>query len=170
MSPWDRDAWWAGLTYSERLAAIERRDRSVKMATTYLKKARDGLYWLPWPPSVWHQWLLDQALDTALEIVKYLPDDFFEWRTSTDFFGIREAIEEALGEHLDTDWSDRFNSSDEALEAAEKLVAAIRARRERGKMLERIARLEAVSGRTDAEAAAHLAKAAELRRKMEAKS
>lgn len=141
-------------TYRERMALREKVERSAKMATTYLRKAGGALHWsTDRPISVSYWTLLEQALQTALDIVEELPDDFFVSSEVEDYFGIGDALD--LGAH---------NSSDEPLEAARKLLAAIEARRERGNVMRRIVAMENTTGRTEIEAAAFREKARELRK------
>lgn len=154
--------------YQERMKTHDTIDRAVKMATTYLRKAEDFLYLgpphtphAPKEPLTGYWSLLDQAISTATAIVEKLPDKFFLSEAVEDYFGLRAAMKEA-GLPID----DKFNSSDGPLEEAEKLVAAIRARREHGKLMGTIMALENTTGRTDEEAAAFLAKAAELRERL----
>jgi hypothetical protein len=129
-------------------------DRTVKMATTYLKKATDALFWYDRRPLLTGYWtLLEQALDTAGDIVGELPDDYFEVTETEDYFGLNE------GRPM------RYRMGDDALEKAEKLVAAIKARCERGDALRTILQLEDTTGRTEDEAKSYRAKAAELRRR-----
>lgn len=150
-------------TYAAQLALRDKVELAVKMATTYLRKASGALYWTtadratkvrPIPSDYWA--LLDQALDTAADIIDALPEDFFEDRPLGDPLGINEE----LGFSSD----ELFNMSDGPLERAEKVIAAIRARRERTVALRRILALERTDGRTEDEAAAYRAKAADLRR------
>lgn len=142
-------------TYEERTAMYDKAQRHAKRATAYLKNAS---VWLPFlsgqkmPPPVDYWQLLDAALDTAADIVEALPDNFFVTEEATDWFGLGGG--------------GKYNQSDEPLDAARKLVAAIVARRERGETLDRIRRLENVTGRTPQEARAYMAKAEELRSKM----
>jgi hypothetical protein len=136
---------------SARAAISDYIERSVKMATTYLRKAENGLYEIS-PPSTYYWTLLDQALETASSIILKLPDEFFEGTPSTDPLGL------GLG-------GGRFNLSDGPLEAAEKVVAALKARRERGDALRRIEALENTTGRTPEEAESYIATAAGLREK-----
>lgn len=138
-------------------------DRNVKLATTYVRKAEHFLYDLgpdhpkhPPTPGYWD--LLDVMLDTAEAIVNELPESFFETTELVDWFGLREA----LGVDL-TSSSMKHNMSDDALERAEKVVAALRRRREAWQRRRLIERLENTEGREPEEARAYLAKAAELR-------
>jgi hypothetical protein len=140
------------VTSSDRIRAYEKRERAVKLATTYTRKAEwwiepglgpDGL-----PFDFAYSTLLDAALVIAPKIVAAMPDDWFV----TEPAGVS-----VFGPH------DAYNLSDDMLEAAESVVAAIRQRRDDVKTEERIRKLEVVTGRTSEEAAAFRAKAAELR-------
>lgn len=136
---------------NERARIYEKVDRSVKTATTYLRKASHLLYVarhhdLPLSTNYWT--LLDQALATAVDVVEALPDDFFEDVPAGDSM---------LGS------LDGFNLSDGPMEAAEKVVAALQARRAALATTRLIAKLENTRGRSPEEAAVYLAKAEELR-------
>lgn len=149
--------------YQARRDRSEWISRSVKLATTYLRKAADALgcrdvEGTTLPVDVGYWTLLERAIDAATEIVEALGDEFFESSAVADYFGIASA--------LGLDRAEKFNSSDEPLEAARKLVAAIEQRRRRSDQIERILALENVEGRTAEEAAAFLAKAAELRARL----
>lgn len=147
------------LTYQERAEVFEKAARHAKRAIAYLKNAS---VWLPFlaehkmqaPVDYWQ--LLDSALATAADIVEALPDDFFESEQATDWLGLGLDVNEL-----------KYNSSDPPLEAAMKVVAAIKERRARGEALDTIRRLENVTGRTPEEAASYLAKAAELKARLE---
>jgi hypothetical protein len=139
--------------YEDRLRMADRVDRTAKMATTYLKKAS---FWMHYrketkyvPPLYWY--LLDQAIETATDIIEALPDHFFEEQQGGGNF---------LGFDIEPH---KFSLSDAPLEATEKLLAAIQARRKRMKGMRRIEALENTTGRTPEEAEAYRAKAAELR-------
>lgn len=142
-------------TYEERLRMTERVDRTVKMTTTYLRKAawwaRNGSETKYVPPLYWM--LLDECLDTALEIVRALPDDFFEERAGGAMFGIE------FGAH---------NLSDAPADKARALLDVIEKRRGAMGKLRRIRALEDTTGRTEEEAAMYRAKAAELRARITA--
>lgn len=142
-------------TYEERVDRQEKMDRAVKRATAYLRSAEQRLYasqHVRGYISSWYYNLLEQALDTAAVIVRYLPADYFQDNDVPDYFGILGGA------------SYKHNLSDDLLEKAKAVVAEIERRRERADVLRRIAALENVTGRTSEEAAAYRAKAAELRR------
>ena len=151
-------------SYYDRLKQRQKLERPVKLARTYIRQARDLLHDKAWgdkgkplPTLYWD--LLGESLELAETIIEYLPDDFFVSGEVEDFFGLRAAMGDlALG---------KYNSSDDPLEAARKVVAAIEKRRERGDGLLLIMALENVNGRTPEEAEQFLKKAAELRRKLE---
>lgn len=136
---------------NERASLYEKIDRSVRTATTYLRKASGLLdvarhHDLPISTNYWT--LLDAALEAALEVAHALPDDFFEDVPAGDsMFGSLNA----------------FNISDGPMEMAEKVVAALQARRTTLAATRLIAKLENTTGRTPEEAAAYRAKATELR-------
>lgn len=134
---------------TDRMKMYEKMDRIAKRATSYLRSAS---LWLPESKSMPVQYwtLLDQAVDTAKDIVEHLPDDFFETREIPDLFGL-------------TGGTFKHNVSDASLEKAEALVAAIKARRSRGDRLELIRKLENTTGRTEQEAAMYRDRAAQLR-------
>ncbi len=127
-------------------ALYDRIDRLVKTATTYARKAEAALDWAAYakvsiPVSPSYPTLLDALLDAAAAIVKRgIPDDYF-------------------------DKTDGYNLSDDMLERARKVVAAIEDRRVEASDEARIRALENVQGRTPEEAAAYLAKAAEMRQR-----
>lgn len=129
--------------------AYEKRERALKFAITYLRKATMMLhprdYWQRVSSAYWT--LLDEALDTACEIVKELPDEFFVTEEVESVFGLPGG---------------KLNLSDGPLEKVEKLVALLERRRSEGKKQRRIALLSNVEGRTPEEAEAFRAKAAEL--------
>ena len=127
----------------------DRIDLTVKRAISYTRsaEAKLGLFKIA-PPSYWT--LLDQSIETATSIVETLPDDYFEETDVPDLFGLGVT---------------RHNMSDETLERAEKLVAAILARRDRERTLRRIRALENTTGRTPEETAEYQRKADELRSK-----
>lgn len=145
----------------------EKMERAVRMATAYVQSAERWLFSarhphasdteMPLSPSWWT--LLSQMIDTATEIVEHLPDEFFESSPVGDWFGLTTA--------LGGDPHHLHNSSDEPLEKARKLIAMFESRREREKVLHRIRRLENVDGREPEEANTFLAKASELRRRLE---
>lgn len=150
----------------ERIFLSDKIDLAVKVATTYLRKSGNALYWTTKdrttrirPISSWYWALLNQALDTANDIVKELPDDFFEDRPLGDPLGIND--------ELGLSSNERFNLSDEPLEKAEKVVAALQARRKRTVVLRKIHALENTDGRTEEEAKVYRAKADELRQTLE---
>lgn len=130
----------------------ERVDRAVKLAATYVRKAEGALYWpgAPKPLLTGYWTLLDAMLRAAVEIVENLQDDYFVTKEGGNFFGLGYS---------------RYNSSDDALERAEKVVATIRARRADGKALLQIEALENTEGRTPEEAELYRVKAAELRQR-----
>jgi tetratricopeptide (TPR) repeat protein len=143
---------------------MERRDKYVRAATSYLRGARDRLrvYDFSSPPpreridvpmgtAYWS--LLDAAIETATEIVEELPDDFFESYEVQDYFGLAETFG-PLG---------KTSQADEPFEKAQKLLAAFEGRLKRGELLRRIQALETTNGRTDEEAEMYRAKAQELR-------
>ena len=150
--------------WQERTRLCDKIDRYVTTASSYLKGASRWLYAedkdLDISPRYWD--LLDQALVTATEIVEKLPDSFFEFEPLGDPFG--------MASRFGWDQSEKFSSSDRPLEEAEKLVAMLHKRRKRTGALRVIRALEAVEGRGPEEAAAYLAKAAELRAKLEEES
>lgn len=137
--------------YAQRMKVYEKVDRAVKLATTYVRKAEDALHWpeAPKPLLVGYWSLLDQMLDAAVEIAERLPDDYFEESEGGNFFGL------AVGRH---------NMSDDLLERAQKVLAAVEARRAGAKDARRIAALENTEGRTPEEAELYRAKAKQLRR------
>ena len=148
------------------MSAWERRSRALKLARTYVLKARDIL----WSGSsnrmepidalsVDYQWLLEDMLDTAYEIVKLLPDTYFYAEEIGDYFGVAAA--------LGVDPGSKYNSSDDPYEAAKKLVALIEKRRESERTLRLIKALESNEGRSPDETAAHLAHAQRLRAKLD---
>lgn len=147
-------------TYRERIERYERVDRTVKLAVTYLRKA--SVFLNPdeaeTPSSYWG--LLDQSIETATDIVDALPNSFFESTVIGDPFGLVSAM------HGDP--RSRHNLSDDPLEKARALVAALERRREREQVLRRIAQLENVEGRTPGEAEVFLARAARMRAELEA--
>lgn len=121
--------------------------RTVKFAATYLRKATDlGLQYRPVSSDFWT--LLDRALESSLDIVRALPDDFFAGYTATSLLD---------GQPF------KNNLSDGPLEAAERLVQAIKDRREREDVRRKIAALEDTTGRTPEEAASYEAAARSLR-------
>lgn len=123
-------------TYAERTAAYDR--ETLPMAPTD--------YWA----------LLDQAIQTATDVVEALPADFFESTFTPDYFGMRAVFGEL--------WShDKSSLSDQPYEAAQKLVAAFEERRKGAQRAALIARLEDTNGRTPEEAALYREKAAQLR-------
>lgn len=151
--------------YSEQIWLRDKIDLTVKTATTYLRKAGGALYWTTKdrtaqvrPISSWYWALLDQALDTAADIIEALPDDFFEDRPLGDPLGVNAV--------LGLNANERYNTSDGPLERAQKVVAALEARREKTVALRLIHALENTTGRTEIEADAFRAKAAELREKL----
>jgi len=140
----------------ERMALHDKIDRAVRMTVTYLRKSSNALWWTdhrPIPPAYWS--LLEQAIQTAIDIVEELPDDYFETTMMPDRFGLNDGADVA------------FNMSDEPVELTEKLVTALGERRKREKALRRIRQLEEVVGRSPEEAALYLAKAAEMRAKLQ---
>jgi hypothetical protein len=150
------------MSYANRRALIENVERSVKMATTYLRKAENMLhFWSGMPVSPLYWTLLDQAIETATEIVEALPASYFESEKTQDFLGLSQLFE--------IDGSDEYNMSDSTLELAQKLVATIEARREREKQVRLIMKLENTVGRLPEEAEAFQSKATELRRKLREK-
>ena len=144
----------------------ESRGRALKLARTYVRKARDIL-WSGGSDrrepitalSVDYQWLLEDMLDTAYEIVKLLPDDYFFAEEIADYFGLAAA--------LGVDPGGKYNSSDEPYETAKKLVALIEKRRESERTLRLIKALESNEGRSPEETEAHLAHAQRLRAKLD---
>lgn len=141
------------------MARADKFTRMMRTTTTYLRKTRAWLY--NDPPNITEYWsLLDEVITTANEIVERLDDSFFSSEETEDYFGLRARLQEAMG--LTGPLADH-SMSDEPLEAAQKLVAAIEARRGRGSHLAQIRRLEAVEGRTPEEKELYLAKASELR-------
>lgn len=84
--------------------------------------------------------------------MKELPDEFFEDAESGNYFGIN---------------FDKYNSSDEPLEATKKLLAALEERRSKLAVLRKIEALENTQGRSPEEAAMYRSKAAELRARLE---
>src|SRR5882762_6145733 len=146
-------------TYRERLAAYDFVDRNVKRATTYTRKAAHLLWaydkeMLPArPTSYWT--LLDQTIQTATDIVRALPNDFFESTETPDYFGMRAVL---------GDWRSKSSLSDEPYEATQKLLRAFEERRKGAQRAALIARLEDTTGRTPEEAALYQAKADKLRR------
>lgn len=131
-----------------RSEAYEARSRAVKTTRTYLHKSEAMLHAdLPLDPAYWD--LLDSALDVAFEILKALPDTFFQTEVAEPFFGILPGGPINLS---DTP-NDRAVEIVKLLE--ERRIASIRARR--------IALLEQVDGRTPEEAELYLAKATQLR-------
>lgn len=129
----------------------EQIERSVKMAIAYLRRAESAIHWTERRPIDVAYWrLLEQALSTAAEIVKALPDSYFEDDVSDDFFGL------GIG-------GTPFNMSDGPVELADKVVALLKDRRVDVVLLRKIRALENTTGRTPEEAKLYLAKAAELR-------
>jgi hypothetical protein len=151
-------------TYAERVAAVERWERYVKRAVSYLGKARFAidikiknkslLYFMRYD----YEKLLDETLETAYEILEALPDDFFADDAVEDIFGLGASLGVNIG-------GMKYNSSDDVCEAAQKIVTLLERRRGDAKKARRIALLENTDGRTTEEAAAYRAKAAELRAK-----
>lgn len=139
-------------TYQERMTMTEKVDRTVKSATTYLRKAswwllnRSETHYVPW----WYSALLDQCVATATDIVEALPEEFFETSPLTDHFGLGGA-------------PGSYNLSDDMLKEAQALVAAIEARRGRTDVLRKVGLLENPSGRTPEEAELFRSKAMQLR-------
>lgn len=134
---------------TSRVERMNKRDRAVKLAGTYLRKACGWLQWdkdLPVTGDYWS--LLDASLEAAEEILEALPEDFFATQPGESFFGLA---------------AEPYNMSDEPYAQAARIVALIERRREKGRRLRRIELLEAVEGRTPEEAAAYRQKAVELR-------
>jgi hypothetical protein len=115
--------------------------RTLQLATTYLRKARD-LYG-EWPPGPArtdaYGSLLSELVYAANQIAAMLPDDFF--------------LED----------EDGFNWSADVKDEAMALLVTLDARRKPGEVQRRIENLENVDGRTPEEAALFRAKATELR-------
>lgn len=153
------------MNYAERMERHDRLERTLKLAGTYLRKAEHYLYAYRGfqdeiiepesPPSSSYWTLLDQTLVVAFAIIEKLPDSFFESAQVEDYFGLRE--------HLGDFTLSKFNSSDQPLELAEKVVAALTTRRERTNVKRKIMALENPDGRTPEENEAFKAKARELR-------
>lgn len=143
--------------YHERMRAYERRQRAVKMADTYLKKAVDLHHAMlhtmaDLGPDHWLDQLLETALIVATDIIELLPDHYFS----------ESQLENVLGLELSLADS-KYNLSDTADELVEKLTKALATRRDGVKTNELIAKLENIEGRTPEEAELFKAKAAELR-------
>lgn len=137
---------------STRAEAYEKRERAVKLAQTYLRKSEAWLYCdPPLPPSSSYWDLLDTALGVAFEILRKLPDDYFETTPVENWLGLPSGL-------LPT-----VNLSDAPHERVEKIVKLLEERRTSAKRRRRIVLLEQVEGRSPEEAEAYLAKAAELR-------
>jgi hypothetical protein len=157
---------WREMTFYERQAIQDKVDRTVKRTTSYLKSAERFLHMgIGMPPSVWYWDLAEQAIGTATEVVEALPDHYFQTEELQDYFGLMDEMKERLGD----DWDpgpNTYNVSDDLLEKARALVAAIEKRREHEKILRRIRALENTTGRTPEEAEQYKAAAAKLREKL----
>lgn len=147
------------------MSGWEKRERALKLALTYVRKARDILWSGPLGRrepievlGIQYQWLLEEMVDVACEIAKLLPDDYFVSEEITDYFGLLKAVGVEAG--------GKFNASDAVYESAKKLVAVLEQRRESEKTLRIIRALESNEGRTPEEAELHLAHARRLREKL----
>jgi hypothetical protein len=148
-------------TAKDRAEFYLARERAIRLCRKHLRAARDMLWggragehaerYID-PKEVTlnfsYQSLLDEMLDAAETIIERLPDDYFE---------ISPAGESIFG------WVGAYNLSDDTVERVEKISAALTSRRKTASKAARIAKLEAVDGRTPEEAAMYLSKAAELR-------
>lgn len=142
------------MTHRELNEFREKLTRLVRTTRTYVRKSEDYLYgWrnaapdYALPTEYWT--LVEQLLDTAHAIVKYLPDDLFQTTTERSFldgspFEFNHA-EFAVGERL------------------AKLTKLYDERAKSARRSDRIRKLENTTGRTPEEAEAYRLKAAELR-------